>query len=195
MAFNLSIFRKNTFTGLGMNFHSYTFIKFKINNIKSLIFRAHKLCSTWLEFHNEVQFLLNYFKINGYPEKIIFKVINKFLCSLFYSKPKILTAEKLIMYIKFPFLSNSCCNFIQKQMGNILKSRYPQINFRFVFVNNATIHGFLNHKERLPKDLISGLVYSYLCDACGATYIGCSKRCLRTRVQSSRTLRDFSSNG
>ena len=86
------------------------------------------------------------------------------------------------MYIKFPFLSNSCCDFIQKHMGNILKLRYPQINFRFIFVNSFTIHGFLNHKERLPKELVSGLVYSYLCDACGATYIGCSKRCLRTRA-------------
>ena len=86
------------------------------------------------------------------------------------------------MYIKFPFLSNVCYNFIQTELGKILRIRYPRIEFRFIFVNKTTIQGLLNHKERLPKDLLSGLVYSYLCDACGATYVGQTKRCLRTRV-------------
>ena len=182
MAFSLNIFRKGTFTGLGLNYHSYTFRNFKINNIKTLIFRAYRLCSTWCDFHGEVQFLLHYFKTNGYPEKTVFKVINKFLNSIFYSKPKILTAEKLVMYVKFPFLSNICCDFILKELGHVLKGKYPHINFKFLFVNTASIQGLLNHKERLPKELTSGLVYSFLCDACGATYIGQSKRCLRTRV-------------
>ena len=43
---SLSIFRKKTFTGLGMNFHSCTYFKFKINNIKTLIHRAFTLCPT-----------------------------------------------------------------------------------------------------------------------------------------------------
>ena len=179
---NFNIFRKGTFTGLGMNYFSYTYYNFKINNIKTLVFRAYHLCSTWCDFNYEIQFLLQYFKTNGYPEKEVFKVINKFLNLVFYCKPKVPTAEKLQMYIKFPFLSNSCCDFIQKQVGKVLNVNYPHIDFKFLFVNNATIQGILNHKERLPKDLISGLVYSYLCDACGATYIGCSKRCLRTRI-------------
>ena len=37
--FLLSIFRKMTFTGLSMNFHSYTFTNFKLNNIKTLLHR------------------------------------------------------------------------------------------------------------------------------------------------------------
>ena len=86
------------------------------------------------------------------------------------------------MCVKFPFLSNICCDFIQKELGQVLKMKYVHINFKFLFVNNVTIQGILNHKERLPKDLNSGLVYSYSCDACGATYIGQTKRCLRTRV-------------
>ena len=156
--FNLNIFRKATFTGLGMNYQSYCFYNFKINNIKTLIFRAFKLCSTWHDFNDEVQFLLNYFKVNGYPEGIVFKVINKFLNSIFYSKPVISTVKKFPMYIKFPFLSNVCCNFIQTELGKILRIRYPHIDFRFIFVNKTTIQGLLNHKERLPRDLHSGLV-------------------------------------
>ena len=182
MGFNFNIFRKGTFTGLGMNYLSYTFHNFKINNIKTLVHRAYHLCSTWYNFNDEIQFLLQYFKSNGYPEKVIFKVINKFLNTRFYSKPQVPTAQKLRMYIKFPFLSNNCCTYIRKQVGKVLNLRYPHIDFRFLFVNNATIQSILNHKEPLPRELTSGLVYTYLCDACGATYIGCTKRCLKTRA-------------
>ena len=86
------------------------------------------------------------------------------------------------MYVKFPFISNKCCNFIQTELGKLVKIKYPYIDFRFIFVNNNNIQGLLNHKERLPGDLLSGLVYSYLCDACGATYVGQTKRCLKTRI-------------
>ena len=150
--------------------------------IKTLILRDYKLCSTWCDFHDEVRFLFRFFKTNGYPEKIIFRVVKNFLYSIFYSKPKVLAPEKLIMYVKFPFLNNNCCNFIKGELGRILRLRYPQINFKFLFVNNKSLQSVLNHKERFPKDLNSGLVYQYLCDACGATYIGKTNRCLRTRI-------------
>ena len=97
--------------------------------------------------------------MNGYPPKIVFGVIRKFLISVFEPKPKPLTVDKLKMYVKFPFLSNHCCNFIQKQLGDILRIKFPYIDFWFIFVNNMTFQNFLSHKERLPKDLKSGLVY------------------------------------
>ncbi|MEL6988315.1 MAG: hypothetical protein AAGK97_10845 [Bacteroidota bacterium] len=43
---DLSIFRKKTFTGLGMSFHSHTSIDFKLNNIRTLLVRAYKLCGS-----------------------------------------------------------------------------------------------------------------------------------------------------
>ena len=86
------------------------------------------------------------------------------------------------MYVKFPFLNNECCRFMKKEFGRILDFKYPHIDFRFVFVNNNTIQGLLSHKERLPDELSSGLVYSYKCGACGATYIGQTKKALKTRA-------------
>ena len=77
--FHLGIFRKATFTGLGMNFHSHTYENFKLNNIRTLIHRAYTLCSTWQSFHEEIQFLIRFFKSNAYPQDMIFRVINKFL--------------------------------------------------------------------------------------------------------------------
>ena len=181
-SFSLGIFRKATFTGLGMNYHSFTYMNFKINNIKTLIFRAFRLCGNWHDFHMEVEFLLNYFRNNGYPDGVIFNQINMFLNSIFTKKTAVTTVHKLVMYVKFPFLNEECCRFMKKEFSKILDFRYPQINFRFVFVNNNTIQGLLNHKERLPDELSSGLVYSYECGACGATYIGQTRKALKTRA-------------
>ena len=86
------------------------------------------------------------------------------------------------MHIKIPFLNTSCCEYIKKELSGFLSRKYPHIDFNLLFVNNFTIQGILSHKEKLPDDLCSGLVYLYECDACGATYIGQSKRCLRTRA-------------
>ena len=102
--------------------------------------------------------------------------------SIFQPKIKETTVPKLIMYVKFPFMNNFICNFLKQELGRILCFRYPHIDFRFLFVNNRTIQGLLNHKERLPDVFCSGLVYSYECGACGATYIGQTKKSLRTRT-------------
>ena len=101
-SFSLNVFRKRTFTGLGLNFHSYTYRNFKINNIRTLIFRAYRLCTTWIDFNTEVTFLIKYFKDNGYPENIVYSTVKRFLDSVFITKPEVLTVDKMVMYIKMP---------------------------------------------------------------------------------------------
>ena len=70
----------------------------------------------------------------------------------------------------------------KKEIGGFLRLKYPHIDFRFLFVNSTTFHGLLSHKEKLPDGLCSGLVYNFRCGACGATYIGQTKKALRTRA-------------
>ena len=180
--FRIGIFRKPTFTGLGLNYHSFTFLNFKINNIKTLIFRAFRICDGWASFHNEMNFLRHYFETNGYPGSVFYDVLRKFLNRKFSSTPTKLTVDKLPFYVKLPFLSNAACKFIRLSVNKILTPNFPYIDFRFVFVNNSTIHGFLKHKEQLPDALCSGLVYKYECGACGATYIGQTQKALQTRA-------------
>ena len=181
-SFNFNIFRKRTFTGLGLNYHSYTYYNFKLNSIRTLVFRAYQLCTTWIDFHNELSFILKFFKKNGYPEALIFRVFNKFLQNIFSPKPKVISVPKLTFYVKFPFLNNICSNFMKKELGTIFGRKYPHIDFKFLFVNNITIKSILNHKERLPSDLCSGLVYLYKCSVCNASYIGQTMKSLRTRA-------------
>ena len=66
--FETAIFRKNTFTNLGLTYLSYELIKYKIN----AIYRAFNLSSTYTCFINEVSFLSEYFEKNGFPSNLIF---------------------------------------------------------------------------------------------------------------------------
>ena len=77
-------------------------------------------------------------------------------------------------------------------MKRLMDKFYPHIDFRPVFFNNFSIKGLLSHKEKLPDGLCSGVCYNYTCDACSATYIGSTIKCLKTRAdehfgRSSRT--------
>ena len=56
-----SVYRKPTFTGLGMNFLSFSPKLFKINSMKTLINRAYNICSDYVSFYNELKFLYNFF--------------------------------------------------------------------------------------------------------------------------------------
>ena len=152
------------------------------------------LCNNWLSLHKEFDFLINYFKTNGYPENVLFRLINQFMnkkCNI-GSKPLILDAKKLVVYHKFPFINNNSSIFVRKELKRLMDRFYPHIDFRAVFFNSFSIKGLLNHKERLPVALYSGVCYNYTCDACSATYIGSTIKCLKTRVdehfgRSSRT--------
>ena len=59
--FITEVFRKATFTGLGLNYFSYCPKTFKLNSCLTLLHRAYTICSNWAKFHEEVVFLRNYF--------------------------------------------------------------------------------------------------------------------------------------
>ena len=106
----------------------------------------------------------------------------RFLNNKCNAKTITLTANKMPFYVKLPFISNAACNFIRSNFKSFLSRHFTHIDFRFVFINSTTIHGFLKHKEKLPDSLCSGLVYKYECGACGATYVGQSQKALRSRA-------------
>ena len=176
-----SVFRKLTFTGLGMNFHSHTFFNFKMNNIKTMLYRAFSISSNWTGFTGEVEFLTDFFTNNGYPRNLVYNATRKFLNNKLNSV-RLTTVNKMPFYHKFPFINNYSCNHIKTNYVTFLQRFYPQIDFKFIFSNNFTIRSCTKHKESLPRNLESGIVYLYTCGDCNATYIGSSIKALRTRI-------------
>ena len=180
--FALSIFRKATFTNLGMNFHSHTYFNFKLNNIRTLLYRAFEISSNWFNFDIEIKFLSEYFRVNGYPDHLFQKLFKSFLNRKLTPKVKKQSAEKMSIYHSIPFINNYSCNIINKHLSKFLENSYPHIKFNFIFTNSLRINNLVKHKDRLPRTLESGVVYLYKCGDCNATYIGSSKKALKTRA-------------
>ena len=177
--FMTSVYRKITHTGLGLNFLSFTPKLYKLNSVRTLINRAYNVCS---DFN-----LFNYFTENAYPTFVFHKILRLFLNEKFDPKPVYTTVEKDLKYIKLPYVGHTSYD-IRKQLQNILRQSFPQVNFQFVFTNPFTIGSLFRKRCLLPVELNSGIVYKFTCSQCALRYVGSSSRWLGHRVLEHRGL-------
>ena len=75
----LQTYRKSTYTGLLLNFKSFTSFSYKISLIKCLINRSFKICNNCNSFHNDIEKIKSNLIKNAYPPFLIDKVIKKYL--------------------------------------------------------------------------------------------------------------------
>ena len=59
--FCTSVFLKKMFSGLGISFFSFCTFKFKLNSIKTLLYRSYEICSDYFALNNEFNFLKQFF--------------------------------------------------------------------------------------------------------------------------------------
>ena len=114
------------YTGLGLNYLSFSPMLYKLNSVRTLINRAYNVCSSFNLFHDDIVFLTNYFTENAYPGFLFQKILRTFLNNKLEPKPVITTVKKDIKYIKLPFLGQVSYE-IRKKLHHILKNAYPQI--------------------------------------------------------------------
>ena len=75
----LQTYHKSTYTGLLLNFKSFTSFSYKVSLINCLINRSFKICNNWNSFHNGIENIKSDLIKNAYPPFIIDKVIKKYL--------------------------------------------------------------------------------------------------------------------
>ena len=170
-AVQCSVYRKPTFTNLGTSFFSFIPTVYKINSIRTLVHRAYHLSSSFFTFQKEVDFLRNYFDINGYPSFCIDKCLKQFLNKVYHPTEPVITVPREQIFIKLPYFGQNSVDLVNFFVET-LKFFYPQIDFKFVLGNECSIGGFFKLKEALPDELRSHIIYKYICDACQATYYG-----------------------
>ena len=73
----LQTYHKSTYTGLLLNFKSFTSISYKISLIKCLIDRSFKICDNRNSFHNDIENIKSNLIKYAYPSFLIDKVIKK----------------------------------------------------------------------------------------------------------------------
>ena len=125
--FTTNVFRKTCFTGLGLNFYSFSPDNYKINLCKTLIHRAYMLCSNWFTFSSEICTLEKYFKQNCYPSFFFEQCLKKYLETRLCPKLPVATVSKCIKYFSFSFLGSNSKSF-QKELCRLVSKHYPSID-------------------------------------------------------------------
>ena len=178
--FQTSVFRKPSFTGLGLSFFSFCPYIFKINALKTLLHRAHHLSSNYSLFNDEMCYLKTFFENNGYPLKLFDSILRKFLNKVRRPIIPTITVEKRTVYVSLPYFG-PLTHDLGKQLNVVLSPCYPQINFKFCFKNNYRISSFFEFKDSLPAELCANIIYKFSCGSCQGSYIGSTTKQSRIR--------------
>ena len=120
--FKTSIFRKKTFSGLLLNFFSFTCFSYKKGLIKTLIDRVYKINNTWSGFHDDILHIKTILQKNNYPISLIDKTINFYLKSKHEKIEDERTEnEKKDRFFKLPYIGKYS-DLVKKKLTNLCKN-------------------------------------------------------------------------
>ena len=170
-AFYTSVYRKPTFTDLGLRYDKFFPTSYKNNLIQCLIHRPYKISSTFNLFHQDAQKLRQLFSANFYPQFLFDIYLKKYLDNVFTPKLPVLSVPKLPIYIVLPYLDNPSYH-CKKKLTSIINKYFPQVDFKCIFVNRNTTGSFLPFKDQIPLMVSSKIIYKYLCGQCNSSYVG-----------------------
>ena len=81
------------------------------------------------------------------------------------------SVSKRNVYVKLLFLGSASFQ-IQKKLQKLFTDKLTSSNLKIVFTSHVRLKSFFTLKDKLPKMLLSGLVYKFKCSGCIATYYG-----------------------
>ena len=102
--FVTSVYCKPTFSGVFTNFESFIPDMYKRGLIETLVHRCFRLCSSYKNFHQEIETLKSIFKHNNYPQNFVNQCIKKFLNKLFIKKDLNFMVPKRELTFVLPYL-------------------------------------------------------------------------------------------
>ena len=154
---------------------------YKINTIKTLLYRCYHVCSTYLKFHEEVNFLGSFFSNNGFPLNLYYVQVRKFLNKIYNQNLTIQTVEKKRLYVSFPYYGY-VSERLRTEIKDVVNKYYPHIDLKLIFTNKLSVGSLFRYKESLPAPLCSGVIYTYKCALCNECYTGSTSRQLQCRI-------------
>lgn len=76
---------------------------------------------------------------------------------------------------------------VKKELITCLDKLYPYASFKFIFKNPLTITSLFRFKDSLRELMRSNVIYKFNCPKCNSgTYVGCTQRMLKVRIDSHR---------
>ena len=178
--FSCSVFRKDSFTGLGSSFYSFCPINFKINAIKTLLYRAYNVCSNYSFLHEEFSFLTSFFRDNGYCSFFVQNFIKKFMDRK-YRPDNVILSSKPDFFLSLPYFGPQSLK-LKEELMSLFKKFIPDKTFSLILCNRNTIGSLFRYKDRLPSLMLSSVIYKYSCSQCESDYVGMTSRNLYMRI-------------
>ena len=118
---------------------------------------------------------------NNYPLNFIDLCVKSFLNKLYTPEVLVPNVPKRNVFVKLPFLGSTSFQ-IRKKLQKLFSDKLTSCNLKIVFMSPVRIKSFFTFKDKLPKMLLSGLVYQYKYGHCNATYYGKTKRYFKIRI-------------
>ena len=179
-SFSTEVYRKPTNTGLLSHYQSHIDARYKRSLVKTMVFRAYQLTSTWPAFDRECMKLKDIFKNLNYPHNLIDQTINDVLKEKFVKSDDGKKRSNPDAMLMLPYKDEKSAQFVRRQLRNI--TTQIGVNIRTIF-KSRNVHSMI--KKTVPKPPYvnsSNVIYRFECDSCDASYIGFTSRHLFQRV-------------
>ena len=179
--FDLSVYRKPTFTGIFLNFKSNAPESYKKGLVNCLLSRSYTICSNWNNFHVEVGKLFSFLINNGYPKDFLNRILNRFLDKKFnvhVAKQEVDWNNTVMLSLPyFGYVSEN----IKKQLVKVFKKEGMNV---IILFKTFKVSNYFRLKDITPRDLMANVVYEFKCPVDqDKSYIGMTTRHLITRVK------------
>ena len=117
----LQTYHKSTYTGLLLNFKSFTSFSYNISLIKCLVYRSFKICNNWNSFHNDIASIKSDLIKNAYAPFLLIKLLkNTSIISFLVTK----TNQKThLTFVTLNYhISDTCRTILKINFRNVAKS-------------------------------------------------------------------------
>ena len=115
----LQTYHKSTYTGLLLNFKSFTAFSYKISWIKCWIDRWFKICNNWDSFLNDIENVKSNLIENAYPPFLIDNVIKNYLDYKFSRNQNQLKDKSEAHYFKLSYIGKYFTPWQNKTFENL----------------------------------------------------------------------------
>ena len=134
-------------------------------------YKIGMICSNWTRFHQELNFLKHVSLKNGYLLSFIDKSCKMVINKLVIKCRQVITVEKKTLILSRPYLGNVFLQ-IRTKLRKYFKGILNCCNLQIDFKSQKKLTHVFRFKNRLPFDLVSGVVYKYTCGRCNSSYYG-----------------------
>ena len=192
-------FRKQTDTGLTLNFHSLAPLRYKKSVMIGFVHRIYRSCSSWAMVHKGLEEAKVILIKNQYPSELVESTFHETLTKIIKpdntesgeKEPMSRSDNACLLNVpekdKYLFFLNYRGKVSEKFAHAVKRLNLP---CRVIMTLNKTKHVLTNLKTPIPAMSQSHVVYKVTCPHCDMSYVGQTARHLSTRIRE-----HFSSGG